>query len=522
MQPTLVLRAIPYMASNTGEPFGKTRKFSALRRPSLPARLSCGHSQQSKSPSRACVLSPFYCDELPRPQTPPSSGTDTPSLRSIRRGGCKMALIRAIAQPHGAGSVGAEIQKALNDARWNTFRCAVAFAKSSGVRHIAKPLRSFASRKGTTTRLSIGISSQGTSLEGLQDLWRLVSGLGDLYVFHEGSGLQTSFHPKAFLFRNESEAMVVVGSSNLTEGGLFVNHEISSVVELTLTKGSADAKYLSEIESALDGWQTPGATCLAVDPSLLKGLHEQGDLPSEAALSVIRKQSRAALRKGSAAPSTAAPKIKFGSSGVPKAPPPQAFPSGILAAPVKPTIPSPASGVVPPILSLGATGLGSAPSPVPAGTKCLYMEVRPHHNGEVFLSYRAIDDDPIFFGHPFSGWTTPRAKGAKPYPMATPDPIVDIVVYDVAGNVVQAKSSHPLNMVDYELKHEIRITMPDRLQDLIPAMSLLVMTKDPTPTLDYLLEFHPPGSPLAATLAPKLTVTLPAGGAGVGRKYGWS
>lgn len=150
------------------------------------------------------------------------------------------------------------------------------------------------------------------------------------------------------------------------------------------------------------------------------------------------------------------------------------------------------------------------------------MEVRPHDNGEVFLSYRAIADDPNFFGHPFSGWTTPRAKGAKPYPMATPDPVVDIVVYDVAGKVVQEKRSHPLNVVDYERKREIRITMPDRLQDSIPAMSVLIMTKDPTSALDYLLEFHPPGSARASSLAPKLKATLPSGGAGIGRKYGWS
>ena len=138
------------------------------------------------------------------------------------------------------------------------------------------------------------------------------------------------------------------------------------------------------------------------------------------------------------------------------------------------------------------------------------------------MSYRAVTEDPGFFGHPFSGWTTPRAQGAKPYPMATPDPLVDIIVYDASGNVIQAKHSHLLNMVDYELKHEIRITMPDRLQDLIPQMSILIMAKDPTLDLDYLLEFHPPSSAKADALSPGLTETLPSGGANAGRRYGWS
>ena len=385
-----------------------------------------------------------------------------------------MTKLRAIAQPHGAGSVGREIQTALLDARWNTFRCAVAFAKASGVRHIAAPLHEFAKRNGNTTRMSIGISSQGTSLEGLQDLWRLLNGYGDLYVFHEGTGMQSSFHPKAFLFRNASEALVIVGSNNLTEGGLFTNHEISTVAELTLTAGSPDFTYLAQIEAALDAWQTPSDTCMPVDPPLLTSLYQQGDLPSEAALGVIRKQTRAALRKGSTTAAAAVPAVKFGGSGVPKAPPPSAFPSGIQAGPVKPTVPAP------------------------------------------------VTEDPGFFGHPFSGWTTPRAQGAKPYPMATPDPLVDIIVYDASGNVIQAKHSHLLNMVDYELKHEIRITMPDRLQDLIPQMSILIMAKDPTLDLDYLLEFHPPSSAKADALSPGLTETLPSGGANAGRRYGWS
>ena len=414
-----------------------------------------------------------------------------------------MTKLRAIAQPHGAGSVGREIQTALLDARWNTFRCAVAFAKASGVRHIAAPLHEFAKRNGNTTRMSIGISSQGTSLEGLQDLWRLLNGYGDLYVFHEGTGMQSSFHPKAFLFR----------SNNLTEGGLFTNHEISTVAELTLTAGSPDFTYLAQIEAALDAWQTPSDTCMPVDPPLLTSLYQQGDLPSEAALGVIRKQTRAALRKGSTTAAAAVPAVKFGGSGVPKAPPPSAFPSGIQAGPVKPTVPAPVPGPVPPI---------PPTPPIPAGAKCLYMEVRPHENGEIFLSYRAVTEDPGFFGHPFSGWTTPRAQGAKPYPMATPDPLVDIIVYDASGNVIQAKHSHLLNMVDYELKHEIRITMPDRLQDLIPQMSILIMAKDPTLDLDYLLEFHPPSSAKADALSPGLTETLPSGGANAGRRYGWS
>ncbi|WP_445256331.1 hypothetical protein [Nocardioides aurantiacus] len=148
------------------------------------------------------------------------------------------------------------------------------------------------------------------------------------------------------------------------------------------------------------------------------------------------------------------------------------------------------------------------------------MEVRPHHNGEVFLSYRAIRDDPGFFGHPFSGWSTPTSTAA-PYPAATPDPLVEILVYDVSGTVTHHKPVHGLNVVDYERKREIRITLPDRLQDHIPEMSLLVMTRNPSPVLDYRLEFFAPGAPQIASYVPQLVNALPTGGSGVPRRYGW-
>lgn len=148
------------------------------------------------------------------------------------------------------------------------------------------------------------------------------------------------------------------------------------------------------------------------------------------------------------------------------------------------------------------------------------MEVRPHHNGEVFLSYRAIRDDQAFFGHPFTGWSTPTSNAA-PYHAATPDPVVEIIVHDTSGVVTHHKPVHGLNVVDYERKREIRITLPDRLQDHIPPLSLLVMTRNPPPTLDYRLEFFAPGAPQIATYAPLLVNKLPTGGSGAARRYGW-
>ena len=149
------------------------------------------------------------------------------------------------------------------------------------------------------------------------------------------------------------------------------------------------------------------------------------------------------------------------------------------------------------------------------------MEVRPHDNGEVFLSYRAVrDDNPAFLDYPFTGWTTPKRSNNNPYPQMSPDPIVNITVYDAAGVAVHGVTDHQLNVVDYETKREIRLTIPTHVVSHIPEMSVLVMTKDPSTDLDYFLEFFPPGT-APAVIDAAMTETLPSGGAARGRRYGW-
>jgi hypothetical protein len=149
--------------------------------------------------------------------------------------------------------------------------------------------------------------------------------------------------------------------------------------------------------------------------------------------------------------------------------------------------------------------------------------VRPHHNGEIFLSKTAVDDDPGFFGFPFSGWTTPKKPTNPPYPMVAPDPQVEIVVYDAGGRQVLSLE-HSLNVVYYMPKSEIRITIPPEPLARIPQLSLLAMTRNPSASYDYRLEFHPPDCNTASVraLRAKLIRSLPSGGAAEQRRYGWA
>lgn len=123
-----------------------------------------------------------------------------------------------IAQPSGSFRIGDFLKKGFADADWTEFRAAVAFVKRSGTKHIRDLLEAF-SKRGAVVRISSGIDAGGTSAEGLSDLMSAVEGRGTVFVFKNAGG--STFHPKVYLFKNESAAEVVIGSGNLTEGGLF-------------------------------------------------------------------------------------------------------------------------------------------------------------------------------------------------------------------------------------------------------------------------------------------------------------
>jgi len=141
----------------------------------------------------------------------------------------------------------------------------------SGVRHIERALRRFAARSRVV--LAVGVDCQGSSLEGLSALLDALSGRGEIWVFHnEGD---STFHPKLYLFRSFTAAEVVVGSGNLTSGGLFTNYEVSLALSLEVA-GAQDAQLLHSIEHALAAWATESqGTARRLDTRLLEELARQ-------------------------------------------------------------------------------------------------------------------------------------------------------------------------------------------------------------------------------------------------------
>jgi HKD family nuclease len=102
-------------------------------------------------------------------------------------------------------------------------QCLVAFAKRSGLRRIFPALKEALSR-GMTARFAIGLNFEITEPGALRDLVRL-SSKHDIKVYVCES--EQTFHPKIYAFDHARGSTVIVGSANLTSGGLAQNHEAS-------------------------------------------------------------------------------------------------------------------------------------------------------------------------------------------------------------------------------------------------------------------------------------------------------
>ena len=305
--------------------------------------------------------------------------------------------ISVTAQPYDAFRIGDFLLTGLLEKKWTHFRGAVAFVKRSGTEHLRAALTDFCARADAV--LSVGLDHGGTSVEGISDLFNALEPRGKLWVYKNNSN---TFHPKAYLFKNKTEAELLVGSGNLTQGGLYENAELSLRMTLDLSV-PADAALLATLESAFDAWSTAQPKrCLAVDGALIAALNASGDLPTE---SEATKAAKAAI----AARSAGAPRKSslFDSKSVPPAPRPllpTSQPAGAITLPRVPlSSPGPAPGIV-------AAPTVAEPTTAPYGTTFV-MTLKNTDVGvgmtgsstnarspEIFIPVGALDRQPSFWG----------------------------------------------------------------------------------------------------------------------------
>lgn len=185
-----------------------------------------------------------------------------------------------LAQPHHR-TLGDYLSTHLRDAAWTEFRAAIAFVKRSGTSRILPDLQGALSR-GMSARISVGVDAGGTSREGLEALLSVASATCTTVVVHNASTApHRTFHPKVYLFCNANRADIVVGSGNLTAGGLYANYEAGLRLELDLTIEPDLSIYL-QVRDVLDEWSDVARpTVRNLTPELLALLVQHGLVPRE-------------------------------------------------------------------------------------------------------------------------------------------------------------------------------------------------------------------------------------------------
>jgi HKD family nuclease len=120
------------------------------------------------------------------------------------------------------------LSKCLDDSSFTQFRFMVAFARWAGIFLIDPALQRFAARPGTGVTGYVGVDLGGTTVEALTYLSELT---GSKISIVEANMRGVVFHPKVYEFTGPTGWLTVVGSSNLTMGGLLSN--VESVVVVT-------------------------------------------------------------------------------------------------------------------------------------------------------------------------------------------------------------------------------------------------------------------------------------------------
>ncbi|AQT07554.1 putative HKD family nuclease [Pseudomonas protegens] len=150
------------------------------------------------------------------------------------------------------GHLGNRLIEFLDSSDYHTLNIVVAFAKSSGVLRLKDSLEKFRKRGGTVN-VYVGVDLGGTSYEALS---ALLNHTDSLNVVHSEQG--QTFHTKIYQFLGKNKGVVVVGSHNLTGGGLWSNFESSVIIPVDNSASSNNpvvngvGEYVGKLQSLKD------------------------------------------------------------------------------------------------------------------------------------------------------------------------------------------------------------------------------------------------------------------------------
>ena len=150
----------------------------------------------------------------------------------------------------------------------------VGFINENGLAALEAALSPIADR----TTVVAGIRNGITSAQGLRK--SLAIGC-TTYVVDTGSR-DVLFHPKVYVSRNAGEARLIVGSANLTVGGLNSNIEASLYMEMELTE-TENASLIADLEAKIDGMiaEYPEHIFQIMDDAMVESLLDSGRVVDE-------------------------------------------------------------------------------------------------------------------------------------------------------------------------------------------------------------------------------------------------
>lgn len=143
--------------------------------------------------------------------------------------------------PESNSTAGNLIIDSLVDEQFNRFNAFVAFVSIGGLNNILNQLNTFKERGGST-RLYVGVDLNGTSKEALEKLIELQI---ETYIVFSPNNI--IYHPKIYTFEGNTFSRALVGSSNLTERGLFQSIESSVYVHFHNENDEMGIDFLASI-----------------------------------------------------------------------------------------------------------------------------------------------------------------------------------------------------------------------------------------------------------------------------------
>jgi HKD family nuclease len=176
--------------------------------------------------------------------------------------------LRFVGQPFAAHSNLVDFIEHARDNGFDELKIAVAWAKKSGLGRVWDALTKFRDQGGKVT-LIVGVSEGGATKEGLLLALEVAD---DGYVFHDP---RRTFHPKVYFASSSGQRSLMVGSSNLTAGGLSWNYEASMWVDWDAGEGE---DVTDEVSAWFDTLIAATDSCSPLTADLITKLEVSGDI----------------------------------------------------------------------------------------------------------------------------------------------------------------------------------------------------------------------------------------------------